>query len=395
MSEKATGTETMVLNMGPHHPSTHGVLRLILELDGEVVVKATPDLGYLHTGIEKTAESLNYNGAITLFDRVDYLAPLSNNLCFVLAVEKLLGIENIPIRAQYLRVLLVELQRIASHLVWLGTQAIDIGAVSVFLYCFREREQILDVFELFSGARMMTGYIRVGGLAKDIPEGFEEKVRDFIRTFPKRIDEYETLLTQNQIWQDRTVGIGKLSAEEAIDLGVTGPILRGSGVNWDIRKSHPYSGYEQFDFEVPLGANGDVYDRYLCRIREMRESLKVVEQALNRLPKGPVIIDDRKIVPPPREELATSMEAVIHHFKIYTEGFKPPVGEVYVSIEGPRGELGFFVVSDGSAKPHRVRIRPSSFINLQALPRMLEGRLLADVVACIASIDIVLGEVDR
>lgn len=395
MSEKATGTETMVLNMGPHHPSTHGVLRLILELDGETVVKATPDLGYLHTGIEKTAESLNYTGAISLFDRVDYLAPLSNNLGFVLAVEKLLGIENIPLRAQYLRVLLVELQRIASHLVWLGTQAIDIGAVSVFLYCFREREQILDIFELFSGARMMTSYIRVGGLAKDIPEGFEKKVRDFIRTFPHRIDEYETLLTKNQIWRDRTVGIGKLSAEEAIDLGVTGPMLRACGVNWDIRKSHPYSSYDHFEFEVPLSQNGDVYDRYLCRIREMRESLKIVEQALNRLPGGPVIIDDRKIVPPPREELATSMEAVIHHFKIYTEGFKPPLGEVYVSIEGPRGELGYFIVSDGSANPYRVRIRPPSFINLQALPRMVEGRLLADVVACIASIDIVLGEVDR
>lgn len=395
MSEKATGTETMVLNMGPHHPSTHGVLRLILELDGETVVKATPDLGYLHTGIEKTAESLNYTGAISLFDRVDYLAPLSNNLGFVLAVEKLLGIENIPLRAQYLRVLLVELQRIASHLVWLGTQAIDIGAVSVFLYCFREREQILDIFELFSGARMMTSYIRVGGLAKDIPEGFEKKVRDFIRTFPHRIDEYETLLTKNQIWRDRTVGIGKLSAEEAIDLGVTGPMLRACGVNWDIRKSHPYSSYDHFEFEVPLRQNGDVYDRYLCRIREMRESLKIVEQALNRLPGGPVIIDDRKIVPPPREELATSMEAVIHHFKIYTEGFKPPLGEVYVSIEGPRGELGYFIVSDGSANPYRVRIRPPSFINLQALPRMVEGRLLADVVACIASIDIVLGEVDR
>lgn len=395
MSEKATATETMVLNMGPHHPSTHGVLRLILELDGETVVKATPDLGYLHTGIEKTAESLNYTGAISLFDRVDYLAPLSNNLGFVLAVEKLLGIENIPLRAQYLRVLLVELQRIASHLVWLGTQAIDIGAVSVFLYCFREREQILDIFELFSGARMMTSYIRVGGLAKDIPEGFEKKVRDFIRTFPHRIDEYETLLTKNQIWRDRTVGIGKLSAEEAIDLGVTGPMLRACGVNWDIRKSHPYSSYDHFEFEVPLRQNGDVYDRYLCRIREMRESLKIVEQALNRLPGGPVIIDDRKIVPPPREELATSMEAVIHHFKIYTEGFKPPLGEVYVSIEGPRGELGYFIVSDGSANPYRVRIRPPSFINLQALPRMVEGRLLADVVACIASIDIVLGEVDR
>ncbi|MBI2845258.1 MAG: NADH dehydrogenase (quinone) subunit D [Chloroflexi bacterium] len=395
MSQNAARTETMVLNMGPHHPSTHGVLRLILELDGEVVVKATPDIGYLHTGIEKTAESLNYTGAISLWDRVDYLAPLSNNLGFVLAVEKLLDIANIPPRAQCLRVLLVELQRIASHLVWLGTQAIDIGAVSVFLYCFREREQIIDIFEMVSGARMMTSYIRVGGLAQDIPEGFEKKVRDFIRTFPKRIDEYETLLTQNQIWRDRTVGIGKLSAEEAIDLGVTGPILRGSGLNWDIRKSHPYSSYEQFEFEVPLGQNGDVYDRYLCRIREMRESLKIVEQALNRLPKGPVIIDDRKIVPPPREELATSMEAVIHHFKIYTEGFKPPVGEVYVSIEGPRGELGFFVVSDGSAQPYRVRVRPPSFINLQALPRMLQGRLLADVVACIASIDIVLGEVDR
>lgn len=394
-NQTASPTETMILNMGPHHPSTHGVLRLILELDGETVVKATPDIGFLHTGIEKTGESLNYTQAISLWDRVDYLAPLSNNLCFVLAVEKLLGIENISLRAQYLRVILVELQRIASHLVWLGTQALDIGAVSVFLYCFREREKIIDIFELVSGARMMTSYIRVGGLAQDIPDGFEKKVWDFLKMFPRRVDEYEAMLTKNQIWRDRTVGIGKLTAQQCIDLGVTGPMLRASGVNWDIRKVHPYSSYDHFEFNVPLGQNSDVYDRYLCRVQEMRESLKIVEQAMNRLPKGPVLIDDRKIVPPPREELDTSMEALIHHFKLWTEGFKPPPGEVYVSVEGPRGELGFYVVSDGSAKPYRVRIRPPSFINLQALPHMLEGRLVADVVACIASIDIVLGEVDR
>lgn len=388
-------TETMILNMGPHHPSTHGVLRLILELDGETVVKCTPDIGYLHTGIEKTAESLNYTQSITLFDRTDYLAPLSNNLGLVLAYEKLLGIEEVPPRAQILRVLLVELQRIASHLVWLGTQALDIGAVSVFLYCFREREKILDIFEWVSGVRMMTSYLRVGGTAKDVPPGFEEMVREFLRIFPARIAEYEALLTKNQIWIDRTRGIGVLSAPDAIDLGVSGPLLRASGVDWDIRKSHPYSGYAQFDFDIPLGTHGDVYDRYLCRIQEMRESLKIVEQALRRLPKGPVLIDDRKIVPPPKDELAHSMEAVIHHFKLWTEGFKVLPGEVYVSIESPRGELGYYVVSDGSAKPYRVRVRAPSFVNLQTLPRIVEGRLVADVVACIASIDIVLGEIDR
>ncbi|MBI3287174.1 MAG: NADH dehydrogenase (quinone) subunit D [Chloroflexi bacterium] len=385
----------MILNLGPHHPSTHGVLRLILELDGETVVKCTPDIGYLHTGIEKTAESLNYTQSITLFDRTDYLAPLSNNLGLVLAYEKLLGIEEVPPRAQILRVLLVELQRIASHLVWLGTQALDIGAVSVFLYCFREREKILDIFEWVSGVRMMTSYLRVGGTAKDVPPGFEEMVREFLRIFPARIAEYEALLTKNQIWIDRTRGIGVLSAPDAIDLGVSGPLLRASGVDWDIRKSHPYSGYAQFDFDIPLGTHGDVYDRYLCRIQEMRESLKIVEQALRRLPKGPVLIDDRKIVPPPKDELAHSMEAVIHHFKLWTEGFKVLPGEVYVSIESPRGELGYYVVSDGSAKPYRVRVRAPSFVNLQTLPRIVEGRLVADVVACIASIDIVLGEIDR
>ncbi|MFQ5946392.1 MAG: NADH dehydrogenase (quinone) subunit D [Anaerolineae bacterium] len=385
----------MVLNLGPHHPSTHGVLRILLELDGETVVRATPELGYLHTGIEKSAEGLTYTQAISLFDRTDYLAPLSNNLGYVMAVEKLLDIEEVPPRAQYLRVLLVELQRVASHLVWLGTQALDLGAISVFLYCFREREQITDVFELVSGARMMTGYIRVGGLAQDVPNGFEERVRGVLDTLPARIDEYEQMLTQNRIWVQRTRGIGVLSPEDAIDLGVSGPTLRGSGVDWDIRRSHPYCGYERFQFDVPLGTTGDVYDRYLCRVQEMRESLGIVEQALEGLPNGPVSIDDRKVVPPPREELPSSMEALIHHFKLWTEGFRPPVGEVYVTIEGPRGELGYYLVSDGSAKPYRVRIRPPSFANLQALSRMVEGHLLADVVATLASIDIVLGEVDR
>lgn len=364
-------------------------------MDGETVVRATPELGYLHTGIEKTAETLTYTQAISLFDRTDYLAPLSNNLGYVLAVEKLLGIEEVPPRAEYLRVMLVELQRIASHLVWLGTQALELGAVSVFLYCFREREQITELFELLSGARMMTGYIRVGGLAQELPDGFEKRVLGILETFPTRIDEYEQMLTQNPIWLQRTRGIGVLSAEDAIDLGVSGPTLRGSGVDWDIRRSHPYCGYEQFQFDVPLGSAGDVYDRYLCRVQEMRESLGIVEQALEGLPGGPVSIDDRKLVPPPRDELATSMEALIHHFKLWTEGFRPPVGEVYVSIEGPRGELGYYLVSDGSAKPYRVRIRPPSFANLQALSRMVEGHLLADVVATLASIDFILGEVDR
>ncbi|MEW6233386.1 MAG: NADH dehydrogenase (quinone) subunit D [Chloroflexota bacterium] len=386
--------ETLVLNMGPQHPSTHGVLRLELELDGETVVRATPHIGYLHTGIEKTAENKTYLKALTLTDRLDYLAPLSNNLAYVLAVEKLLDLE-VPPKAQFMRVLLCELSRIASHLVWLGTQALDLGAMSVFLYCFREREQILDVFELISGVRMMTSYLRFGGLARDVPQGFDGKVKAIIQAFTEKFDDYEDLLTKNAIWLQRTKGIGAISAQDAIALGLSGPTLRGSGVNWDVRKAIPYSSYDRFDFQVPLGKKGDVYDRYLCRMAEMRQSLRLVQQALEGMPAGPHLADDRKYVLPPREELDTSMEALIHHFKLVTEGLRPPVGEVYACVEAPKGELGFYIVSDGSGKPYRVKIRPPSFVNLQALPKMVEGRLLADVVAVIGSIDIVLGEVDR
>ncbi|GIV90237.1 MAG: NADH-quinone oxidoreductase subunit D 2 [Chloroflexus sp.] len=390
-------TETMVLNMGPHHPSTHGVLRLVLELDGEVVVNVAPDVGYLHTGIEKTMESKTYQKAVVLTDRMDYLAPLSNNLCYALAVEKLLGIE-IPERAQIARVLLTELQRIASHLVWLGTHALDLAAMSVFLYAFREREQILDIFELVSGARMMTSYFRIGGLAYDLPADFIPTVEQFLAIMPSRIDEYEDLLTANPLWLERTVGVGVIDAQSAIALGLTGANLRATGVAYDVRKAMPYSGYETYSFEIPVGKNGDIYDRYRVRVAEMRQSVKIVQQATERLRElgpGPVITPDRKVAPPPKREITESMESLIHHFKLWTEGFKPPRGDAYVSIESPRGILGCYVVSDGSPKPWRVHFRAPSFINLQSLAHMAKGRLVADLVALIASLDPVLGEVDR
>ena len=389
-----TETRTMMLNMGPQHPSTHGVLRLVLELDGEVVVRCVPHIGYLHTGMEKTMEDKRYQQAITVTDRMDYLAPMSNNLAFVLSVEKLLGIEATE-RAQVIRVMMVELTRIKSHLVWLGTHALDIGAMSVFLYCFREREKVLDLYEMLSGQRMMSSYIRVGGLMADLPDGFERRVRDFIDEFPKRVDEYEDLLTHNRLWMQRTVGVGVLKREEAIALGVSGPALRASGVPWDIRKVWPYSGYDRFHFDISLGKNGDVYDRYRCRVFEMRQSTAIIRQCLDRMPEGPVNVGDPKIVPPPKPMVRRGMEALIHHFLLYSQGFAVPPGEAYVPIESPKGEIGFYVVSDGSNKPYRVRVRPPSLINLQALPRMVEGRLVADVVAVIGSIDIVLGEVDR
>jgi NADH-quinone oxidoreductase subunit D len=387
--------ETMVLNMGPQHPSTHGVLRVLLELEGETVIKARPDIGYLHTGIEKTCEAKTYSQAITLTDRLDYLAPLSNNLCYCLAVEKLLDIEAPP-RAKYARVLLSELTRIASHLVWLGTHAIDLGAMSMFLYCFREREEILKIFEFVSGQRMMTSYFRVGGLAVEPPPGWLERVARFMEVFPSRIGEYEDLLTQNRIWMARTQGVGVLSADEAIAMGVSGPSLRGSGVPYDVRKVFPYSGYEEFDFEVCTQPAGDCYARYLVRIAELRESLKIIRQAMEKIPSdGPVRTEAPGVVPPQREKMKTEMEALIYHFKIFTEGFSPPPGEVYQVVESPRGELGFYVCSDGSPKPWRVKVRTPSFVNLQALPKLVEGRLIADVVACIGTIDIVLGEIDR
>ncbi len=394
VSERALSGETMLLNMGPHHPSTHGVLRLLLELDGEQIVNCIPDIGYLHTGIEKTAEDKTYLKAIPLTDRTDYMSPMSNNLAFCGAVEKLCGID-VPLRAQYLRVILMELTRMNSHLVWLGTHALDIGAMSVFLYCFREREMILDIYEAVSGARMMSSYIRPGGLWRDVPAHFEALVRKVLDVFPGRVLEYEKLLKENPLWKARTVGVGTISAEDAIAYGMTGPCLRGSGVNYDVRKAQPYTSYEHFDFTVPLGSNGDVYDRYRCRIEEFNQSLSIIRQALDKLPAGPVITEDRKFAPPPKHEIAYSMESLIHHFKLWTEGFRAPEGEVYFAVESGKGEYGVLLSGDGSPKPRRVHMRAPSFNNLQSLPHLSKGALLADVVAIIGSIDIVLGDVDR
>ena len=394
--EDGKRSDTMTINMGPQHPSTHGVLRLLLTIEGETVIKAIPDLGYLHTGIEKTAESKTYHQALVLTDRMDYLAPLNNNLGYSLAIERLLGIDDeINNKIKYTRVILAELSRISSHLVWLGTHALDLGAMSMFLYCFREREVILDVFEYISGVRMMTSYICPGGLQAELPPGFDKKVQTFTRGFPERLREYHDLLTNNQLWLERTKGIGYLSQEDAIALGATGPVLRGSGAVWDLRKIYPYSGYEQFDFDIPVGTNGDVYDRYLVRMLEMEQSLKIINQALEGLPVGPHRVNNPKITPPPKWQITGSMEALIHHFKLFTEGYRPPVGEVFVRTESPKGELGFYVVSDGSAKPYRMHVRGASFANLQTLSHMIEGGFLSDVVASIGSIDIVLGEVDR
>jgi NADH-quinone oxidoreductase subunit D len=380
--------------MGPHHPSTHGVLRLLLELDGETVVNIAPDVGYLHTGIEKTGERLKYQQAITLTDRMGYLDNMMDELAYVLAVEKLLGIE-VPERVKWIRVLLCELERIASHCVWLGTHALDLGALSMFMYGFRERELVLDIKEAISGVRLMTSFIRIGGFQADLPPEFEPKVRDFLKIMPGRIDEYEELLTRNEIWLERTKGVGILPPDIAINMGCSGPTLRGSGVPYDIRKVSPYSGYENFDFEIVLGQKGDVYDRFRCRVGEMRQSLRIIRQAIDGLPDGPWRIDDRKIVPPPKDEIVTSMESLIHHFKLFTEGLKPPPGEVYMAIEAGRGEMGYYVVSDGSGKPYRFRMRAPSFYNLQALPHMAKKYLVGDIVAIIGSIDFVLGEVDR
>jgi len=394
VSPRALTGETMLLNMGPQHPSTHGVLRLLLELDGETVVNCIPDIGYLHTGIEKTAEGKTYLKAIPLTDRTDYLAPMSNNLAFCGAVEKLVGIE-VPLRAQYLRVVLMELTRMNSHLVWLGTHALDIGAMSVFLYCMREREMILDIYEAVSGARMMSSYIRPGGLWRDVPAHFPQLVQRVLDVFPGRLLEYEKLLKENPMWKERTVGIGKVSAEDAIAWGMTGPCLRGSGVNYDVRKAQPYSCYDHFEFSVPVGSAGDVYDRYLCRMEEFHQSLKIIRQAMAKLPSGPVMTDDRKVAPPPKHEIAYSMESLIHHFKLWTEGFRAPEGEVYFAVESGKGEYGVLLSGNGSPKPRRVHFRAPSFHNLQPLGEMSKGALLADIVAIIGSIDIVLGDVDR
>jgi NADH-quinone oxidoreductase subunit D len=388
------GPRRMVLNMGPQHPSTHGVLRLVLDLDGENIVNSALDIGYLHTGIEKEFEVKTYQQAVTLTDRVDYLAPLSMNLGYCLAVEKLLGLE-IPPRAQWMRVMLTELTRLNSHLVWLGTHALDIGAMSVFLYCFREREDILRIFEMFSGQRMMTSYFRIGGLALEPPRGWHERVKKFIDVFPSRIDEYEDLLTNNRIWIGRTRGVGVMALEDMLDLGVTGPMLRAAGLKTDARKDEPYSSYEKFDFEVPTRTESDVYARYQVRMEEMRQSVRIVRQAMDGMPEGPWKADDQHVVLPDREKMKTQMEALIYHFKIVTEGFRVPEGEVYQVIESPRGELGFYVVSDGGAKPYRVHMRTPSFGNLQAVPTMVQGTLIANVIAAIGSMDFVLGDTDR
>ena len=389
-------SETMTINMGPQHPSTHGVLRLVLELDGEVVVKATPHIGFLHRGIEKLSEHRTYHQVLPLTDRLDYLAPMHNNLGYVLAVEKLLGLTDaIPERAQVVRVLLAELTRLKSHLVWLACHALDIGAMTVFIYCFREREHIMGFYEKLSGARMTSNYFRVGGLSADLPDGIEQEIRQFANDMPAHIETYEGLLTGNKIWQKRIQGVGMISAEDAIDLGVTGPSLRGSGVDWDLRRDEPYSGYENYDFEVAVADGCDTWARYIVRLKEMRESCKIIHQALDKLKPGPILADAPKVCLPPKQDVVNTIEGLIHHFKIITEGFKPEPGEVYVGVENPKGEVGFYLVSDGSPRPYRMKIRPASFINLQALPKMLEGSLIADVVAVIGTLDIVLGEIDR
>ena len=385
---------TLVLNMGPQHPSTHGVLRLVLEIDGETVVRVKPEIGFLHTGIEKTCEAKFYQQVVPLTDRIDYLCPLTNNLAYCLAVEKLLGLE-IPPKAQWMRVLMNELTRINSHLVWLGTHAMDLGAITVFLYCFREREDVLRFFEMVSGQRMMTSYFRIGGLAMEPPLGFFEKVKKFADRFPGNVDEYEGLLTGNPIFMMRTKGVAYLSADDAIALGACGPTLRGSGIDIDLRRDAPYSGYENFKFNVPVRTEGDVFARYLCRVQELRESIGMVQQALAGMPEGPVKADAPKVVLPDREKMKTQMEALIYHFKIITEGFTVPAGEVYQAVESPRGEMGYYVVSDGTAKPYRVHMRGPSYANLQTLAKMCEGQLIADVVAAIGSIDVVLGDIDR
>ncbi|MGA7859492.1 MAG: NADH dehydrogenase (quinone) subunit D [Terracidiphilus sp.] len=384
----------MVLNMGPQHPSTHGVLRLVLEIDGEIIVRLYPEIGYLHTGVEKTCEAKFYQQVVPLTDRLDYLSPMANNLCYCLAVERLLELE-IPPRAQWMRVLLSELTRLNSHLVWLGTHAMDIGALTVFLYTFREREDILRIFEHVAGQRMMTSYFRVGGLAMEPPLDFFDRVQAFIKMFPEKIDEYSNLLTGNPIFINRLKGVGYLSAADAIALGVTGPPMRASGIDFDLRRDRPYSGYEKFQFKVPVSTDGDCWARYVLRLEEMRQSVSMIQQALDGMPEGPVKADAPKIVLPDREKMKTQMEALIHHFKIVTEGFAVPAGEVYQAIESPRGQMGYYVVSDGTAKPYRVHMRNPSFATLQALETMCKGRMLADVVAVVGSIDIVLGEIDR
>jgi NADH-quinone oxidoreductase subunit D len=386
--------ELLTLNMGPHHPATHGVLRLLVTLQGEVVRDCKPIIGYVHTGIEKTAEDKAYWKAITIVERMDYLAYYFNALAFVGAVEILLGVE-VPKRAQYLRVIHLELNRIKSHLVWLGTSALDLGAISMFWYCFREREKIVDLFEFSSGQRMHTRYFQVGGVFEDIPRGWVEKVKEFTVDMNRRLDQYSALLDRNEVVLQRLRNVAIVPEEQLLDLGVTGPLLRATGNPFDLRKAAPYSSYEDFDFKIPVGTVGDNYDRYKVRLTEMYESVKIIEQAVEGLPEGPHITSDRKVALPPRHELSTSMEALIHHFKLVTEGFRVPPGEVYYPIEGPRGELGCFVRADGSAKPARVHMRDPSFVNLQALPHMVKDAYVADLIATLAMLDPLLGGIDR
>ncbi len=392
--EISSRARRMTLNMGPQHPSTHGVLRVVLELDGETILAARPEIGYLHTGIEKQCEQLKYQQVVTLTDRVDYLSNLNNNLCYALAVERLLHLE-IPPMAQWMRVMLCELQRLSSHLVWLGTHAMDVGAMTVYFYTFREREEILKIFEMFSGQRMMTSYIRPGGLALEPPRGWHKAVSRVVEQLGRGIEEYHNLLTSNPIWVNRTKGIGTMPVDAMIDLGVTGPLLRAAGVKTDARKDSPHSSYEKFDFEVPTRTANDVYARYEVRMEEMRQSVRIVRQALDGMPAGPWQADAPHVLLPDREKMKTQMESLIYHFKIVTEGYRVPPGSVFQVVESPRGELGYYVVSDGTANPHRVFMRTPSFGNLQALGAMLEGVLLADAVPIMASLDFVLGDTDR
>ena len=389
-------SETMMLNMGPQHPATHGVLRVVLHLDGEVIVKAVPHIGYLHRGIEKLCEHITYQQCLPYTDRMDYLASICNNIGFVLAVEKLLGVQDaIPERAKTVEVIMFELGRIESHLVGIGTNALDLGAMSAFLYCFKERERIYEILETVCGARLTTSYPRVGGLPLDLPDDFEEKIRNFLKIFPKTLTEVDKLLTRNKIWIERTKGVAYISPEDAIDLGLTGPALRGSGVPYDIRKANPYLGYENYDFDVPVATEGDVYSRYLCRFEEMNQSLRIIQQAIDNLPDGPYAADLPNVVLPEKKLTYTRMESLIRHFVLVYEGFKPEPGEVQHAVENPKGELSYYLISDGSGKPYRMRVRGPSFVNMQALSNMVEGSLIADVIAAIGSLDIVLGEIDR
>jgi len=390
-------SETMTVNMGPQHPSTHGVLNLVVQLSGETIVKADATIGFLHTGIEKTAEQKKWQQVIPLVERMDYLGAQSNSLAFCLSVERLLGVDDqMPDRVKDIRILIAELQRIASHLVSLGTHALEVGAVSVLMYCLTDREKILDINEMLAGFRMFPSYIRVGGLREDLPFGFHDAVTAFLDGFPARVDEYEGLLTKNEIWLKRTQGVGRLSAEDHIQYGLVGPMARAIGIPYDVRKTFPYLGYETYDFKVPTATQGDVYDRYLVRIAEMRESVKIARQALARIsPRGPYDIQDYRIVPPPKDKVYSEMEALIQHFLIYSQGFTVPPGEAYVPVEGPRGEHGVYIVSDGSNRPYRIKMRPATFYACQALPRMIERGMIADVIAVIGSTDVVMGDVDR